>query len=281
MFKLYYWSFGHFVSILLPIIIIAIFYLILRKRSLKTQKTVILILIFLNVIQHLFKPFIWYKLYPLETYDIRNSTFCNVCATSILLSPFMFLGKNEAFKDTGFYLGILGGIGSLWFISYLYGYSILSIDFIRYFTTHAILMTTSALPVLLGIQKLKMKNFWKVGLFFLGYETLVFLDNFIIVAFKNGFDWKSAYQLVYNENQLYIMHAPSTEIFNSKLLQQLHIKYVIDDGTCFYIPVIWSAPALYPFFCGVASLTTFVFSKIKLDGHYLGELYPKKNKEVA
>ena len=268
MFILKWWSFGHIMSIILPIILIAIIYLILRKRKEKTQRIVIFVLMLINVAQHLLKPYVWYPLYH-GVYDIRNISFCNICATSILLSPIIFICKNDAFKDACFYIGILGGIMSLWIVSVEYGISIFHIEYIRYFSCHTLLMITSALPVLLGLQTLKLRNFWKVALIFLMYEAIVFLDNFIILSFENNFNWTYAYNVVYEENQLFICHATSKESLKNSPLKDFDMKYVIDDGTCFYIPVLWSAPAIFPFVSGFTLLTMWISSKIKLNNHYL------------
>lgn len=268
MFILKWGSLGHILSIVLPIILIAISYLILRKRSEKTQRIVILVMMLINVAQHLLKPYVWYPLYH-GIYDIRNISFCNICATSILLSPIIFICKNEAFKDAQFYIGILGGILSLWIISVQYGNSVLSIEYIRYFSCHTLLMITSSLPVLLGLQTLKLRNFWKVGLLFLMYETIVFFDNLIILSFENNFDWNYAYSVVYAENQLFICHATSQESLKNTPLKNFHLKYVIDDGTCTYIPILWSAWAIYPFVCGFVLFTMWICSKIKLNNNYL------------
>ena len=270
-----WWSLGHFLSIFLPMVFIAIAYLILRKRTPKTQKIVVLTLMLINVAQHLFKSWVWYPLYK-GVFDLRNITFCNVCATSILVSPIIFVLKNKGLKDALFYHGLLGGIMSLWFVSVEYGVSIISLEFIRYFSCHAILMMTSILPVLLGLHTLSMKRFWVVGVCFIAAETIVFLDNFLILAFQNKMDWSYAYNKVYQENQLLIMHAPTPAVFEHTFLRDTRVKYLIDDGTCFYIPVLWSLPALLPAVSGFALLVTWLLSKIKLDGRYLAEKWKKE-----
>lgn len=275
MFILKYWSLGHFISILLPIAMIVACYFILRNRSQKTQKIVILVLILLNVLQHLLKPWVWYPLFH-GVFNIRSISFYNVCATMILLSPVVFLCKSKGLKDALFFLGNLGGIMSLWFITIEYGVNILTVEFSRYFLCHAILMMTSTLPVLLGLHTLSLRNFWKVGLCFLALEAIVFVDNFIIYLFRNGFDWGKTYNQVYTENEIFICHAADQDFLKNTFLRDFHPKYVIDDGTCFYIPILWSAWAIYPVMSGFVFLVMWLLTKAKLNNHYLAEKWKKK-----
>ena len=270
MFILKYGSLAHILSIVTPIILIVIFYFFLRNKTQKTQKVVIFILIMINVLQHLLKSYVWFPLYH-GIFDLRNSSFCNVCASLILLSPIAFLSKSSSFKDSIFFIGTLSGIMSLWIISIYNGHTILTIDYLRYFSCHALLMVTSTLPVFLGLQTVRVENFWKVGLFFLGVEAIVFLDNFIILGFENSFDFNKAYNIVYNENQLNIMHGISKESIKNTPFEILNIPYMIDDETLTYIPVLWSAPALYPFVSNFALLISTILSKIKIKSKYLAK----------
>ncbi len=265
-----YGSLGHILSIVLPILFIIGLYFLLKNKSQKTQKIVILVLIGINVLQHLFKSWVWYPLYH-GVFDFRNISFCNVCASAILLSPVAFLCRSKSLKDAQFFFGILGGVVSMWIISVEAGIYIFSWEYIRYFTCHAILMVTSALPVLLGLHTLNMKNAWKVALYFIALEVIVFVDNFIIIAFENKFDWAFAYNTVYTENQLLICHAPPPSVYKTAFGVDFHWKDVLDDGTCFYIPVRWRAWAMYPVLVGFIFFWTWVCTKIKLNGRYLAE----------
>ena len=278
MFILKYWSLGHFISIFLPILLIVVVYFILRKRSPKTQKIVILVLILINVIQHLLKPWIWYPLFH-GVFNIRSISFYNVCASMILLSPVVFLCKNKALKDALFFLGNMAGIVSLWFISIEYGVNILSVEFIRYFLCHSLLMMTSTLPVLLGLHTLSLKNHWKVALCFFGLEAIVLLDNFIIYMFQNNGDWAFVYNKIYTENELFICHAAPQSFLKNTFLKDFKMKYVIDDGTCFYIPILWSAPVQCPVITAFVYLITWLLTKAKLNGHYLAINDLNRNKE--
>ena len=273
-----YWSLGHFISIFGPILMIVGLYFLLRKRKPRTQWIVVFSLIILNFLQHVLKAWFWYPLYH-GVFDFRSISFYNVCASMILLSPVVFLCKSKTLKDAMFFLGNLAGIMSLWFISIEKGINILSTEFIRYFFCHAILMVTSSLPVLLGLHTLNMKNFWKVCLCFFALEAIVIIDNMSIYLVQSHFDWAASYKKCYEANELFIYHAPNQAFIKNTFGSDFKMKYVIDDGTCFYIPILYSAPVQYPLVTGFVWLVMKICTKIKLNGRYLCELWPKKEKK--
>ena len=273
-FKLTYFSLGHILSIIVPIFLIVMLFFLLRNASTRTQKAVILTIMLINVFQHVFKAWVWYPMYH-GKFDPAMSFFANICGSVILLSPFIFLGKNDVLKDGLFLLGNLCAIVSTWFITITYGISFLHIEYIRYFTAHCLLMITSSLPVLLGLHTVNVRNFWAIGLFYIALETIVFLDNFVNTAAKVSWDWAKAYATIYKANKLFIMKASGPEVFDHTFLAGTKIKYVIDDGTITYVPVLWSAPAIW---LGLSVLSWVVFkicAKLHIDGYYLGYSYKK------
>ena len=279
MFILKYWSLGHFISIFGPILLIVGLYFLLRKRKPRTQWIVIFSLMMLNVIQHIFKAWFWYPIYH-GVFDFRSISFYNVCASMILLSPVVFLCKSKTLKDALFFLGNIAGILSLWLISVEMGVNILSAEFIRYFSCHTVLMVTSSLPVLLGLHTLSLKNFWKVCLCFFALESIVIIDNMAIYLVKSNWDWAASYKIAYDANELLIYHAAPQSFFKNTFGSDFHLKYVVDDGTCFYIPILWSAPAQYPAVTLFVYLIMLLLTKVKLNGRYLCEPWPKKQKKI-
>lgn len=267
-FSLRYWSWGHRVNIILPFLCIFIFYLILKNRTAKTQKIVISILMMINVIQHLFKPWFWYSLY-LGEIDIDRIFFCNVCASIILLSPVTFLCKNKALKDATFFLGVLGGIFALWFITEKNVKSITHPDYIRFLFCHTLLMTTSSLPVLLGLHKLNIKNFWIVGLSFYALQIIVVGNNMLIYAWNNNFDWGHAYQHLYKRNELFICHPPASSIYKAAFGIDLQSGYMVYDSTRTYIPIFWNFPIFFPLLSLFTLIATWLMSYLKIDEYYL------------
>lgn len=268
--NLTYWSIGHIASIILPIIFVFVCFLILRLQTPKAQRAIILTIMIINVIQHIFKAYVYYPMYH-GKFDVAYSFFCNICGGFILLSPLIFIGKSKWLKDSIFFLGILAPFVSLGFITVEYGISIFSVEYLRYFICHTLLLTTSALPVLLGLQTINIKSCWFVAFVFFFVEGLVFADEILITASRHNWNWNEAYQLVYNHNRLFICHPATSKVFDHTFLEGLQIKYIIDDGTYTYIPIIYSAPFIYPFMVIVSWVLFKLCYYTKIDGYYLAE----------
>lgn len=276
-FHLTYWSIGHIASIVLPIIFVFLCFLILRLQSPGVQRGIILTIMIANIIQHIFKVYVYYPLYH-GKFDVAYSFFCNICGAEILLSPLIFLGKSKWLKDSLFFLGILSPLVSLGFITVTYGISIFSLEYIRYFIAHTLLLTTSVLPVLLGLHTVNLRSCWAVGFLFFFLEALVFADEMLITASRHNWNWNEAYQLVYNHNRLFICHSATSKVFDHTFLEGTQVKYIIDDGTYTYIPILYSAPFIYPFMVIVSWITFKLCYYTKIDGYYLAEKPIKKYK---
>lgn len=104
-----YGSFAYCFYLLLPFAITVALYFVLRRRSMRTKKILIFCLLIANFIQHVLKTYI----YP--QYDggfSYNQTAYNMCAFLILVSPFIFLCKNDFLKDAIFFFGTAAGIAA-------------------------------------------------------------------------------------------------------------------------------------------------------------------------
>lgn len=267
--KLTYFSLGHILSIVVPILLIGIFYIMFADSSKRVQRAFIYTLMIINVIQHIFKAWVWFPLYH-GKFEIGDSFFCNICGSLIILSPFIFMSKSRALKDSLFLLGNLCSAVSIWFITVSYGINTLSVAYLRYFTCHCILMITSTLPVAFGLHDLKVKNCWVVGILFIAVEMLVFANDLIIVASKNNWDWLYSYNAFYKENPLFIAHASDIHVFDHTFMEGKMIKYVIDDGTYKYIPILWSAPVIYIF---LTIFSALIFALLRRHNNYDYEEY--------
>ena len=94
----------------LPCLVAAGFFL-LRNRSEKVRRWVVLGLMLLNLFQHLFKPLIYPQYYGQGITHLF--TAYNMCATLIILAPFAMLGKGRFLKNFVLFTGTVAGIAAI------------------------------------------------------------------------------------------------------------------------------------------------------------------------
>lgn len=97
---------AYFLMLLVCLGPIVLLYFLLRRRSTALKRGVVLALMLLNIFQHLAKGIVWPHLYG--TGFSYVCTFYNVCASLILLSPFILLFGKGAMRDFLVYVGTAG-----------------------------------------------------------------------------------------------------------------------------------------------------------------------------
>ena len=94
----------------------------------------------------------------------REVWFINVCATSVLFFPFIFISKSKVAKDYMVFLGIISGFLAMLYPTEAINKSLLTLDLWRFYVCHIILIAVPLLTVLLGLHKLDVKRIWKTPL---------------------------------------------------------------------------------------------------------------------
>ena len=100
-------SLTHIIYMLIPLFAVLILYFILRNRSDFVKKTVVFLISILNMLQHIFKPYI-YPQYAGESFGARSTAY-NMCALLILISPIILLIGSELWRNFLFYIGSVSG----------------------------------------------------------------------------------------------------------------------------------------------------------------------------
>lgn len=135
-------------------------YFLLRNKSVKVQKTVLFSLLVLGLAFHFLKTFI--PPYSVdEARNLRDSWFVNICGANIALFPFFFFIKNKHIQDYMFYIGVISGL-----IALLYPQEPMAkvnqlaetLDIIRFYYHHWMLLSVPLLSVLFGHHKLSYKR---------------------------------------------------------------------------------------------------------------------------
>ncbi len=154
-------NFWHIFFILLVSGAIVGAYFALRNASDRTKKLVLGSLLFFNLILHFLKP-----TFPPYSTDpelaMREIWFVNVCGTSVLFFPFLFLSKSKTAKDYMVFLGIISGFLALLYPTEALGKSVLTLDLWRFYICHGILIAVPMLTVLLKLHKLDVRRIPKM-----------------------------------------------------------------------------------------------------------------------
>ena len=154
-------NFWHFFFIFLCAGIIVGGYYLLKDKSEKTKRIVVGAMLFFNLALHFLK-----LTFPPYSEDVlrgaRDVGFINVCATSVLFFPFIFISKNKTANYYMVYLGIISGFLAMLYPTEAIGKSLLTLDVWRFYICHIIIIAGPMLTVLLGLHKLDVKRIWKM-----------------------------------------------------------------------------------------------------------------------
>ena len=153
-------NFWHFAFILLATGGIIGLYCLLKNKTDKTKKIVLASILFFNLALHFLK-----LTFPPYSTDqelaMREIWFVNVCGTSVLFFPFIFISKNKTANDYMVFLGIISGFLAMLYPTEAIGKSILTLDLWRFYICHFIIIAVPMLTVLLKLHKLDVKRIWK------------------------------------------------------------------------------------------------------------------------
>ncbi len=154
-------NFWYFFFIILGAAVTVGLYFLLRNRKEKTKKIVLLSILFFNLALHFLKlTFLPYSTDPDS--GMREVWFINVCATSVLFFPFLFMSKSKTAKDYMVFLGIMSGFLSFLYPTVAIDQSVWTLDVWRFYICHFIIFLVPILIMLLGLHKLDIKRLWKM-----------------------------------------------------------------------------------------------------------------------
>lgn len=174
-----FFNFWYFFFILVSAAGFAGLYFLLRNRSQRTAKIVLISLMVFALVLHFMKG-----LFPPYSLDysrhLRDSWFINICGANIALFPFMLASKNKYVKDYMFYIGVLSGHIAIFYpIDPILKTNQAAewIDVLRFYLHHNLLWYVPMLMILLKIHKLDYRRVWSTPVIFLLVMLFIILNQ--------------------------------------------------------------------------------------------------------
>lgn len=232
----------HMASLLGIAVLFIGLYFPLRKRSKRAQLIALGIIMGLNILQHIFKIFVWPHMWG-EGYSVKETAY-NVCAFLILLCPFSVYGKSDLLKQFQFYIGTCAGIFAPLFPLWFLNTSLLSWEFVRFWVCHTLLFLSSFLPGLFGMVKFRMRDGWKFGFLFLGMLALILANNALFLTLF-GYRDEAFTEQLFAQGVVWMMGPPAGDNLLKDILVALCFPIFKGGEGTHYTPILWYALPVY------------------------------------
>ncbi len=201
----YFFSYPHFIYLLLNILLFILLWRFLKRRSLRTQN--ILINIFLGVMiilkyagDALFIYEYYYvtpalSSYPHAFWDVDTFFSFQMCGVTNILLPLVIWFNLKPLKEFVFISAILGGIAVILYpVTVLYGHPyLITLPIIRSVVIHFFLLFIPLYLINRGDYKLERKRWWQVAIGLISLALWATFGNFVIDV---------------GDNNLYLMENP-------------------------------------------------------------------------
>lgn len=253
----------YFVYITFLLALFLLIFLVLKNRTLKTQKIFLFSLLALNFSFHFLKLLFNPYFSTLKT-SISTITFENLCSVSTIFFPLFFVLKKEnSLHDFMFFIGVCSGLAAILLPFEPLGKSAFNFDVIRFYFCHFTLFSVPLLSALLKIHTPKLKNFWIIPIMFFGYETLIFFNELFLVKSKI-INISMAEFFDRNVRNISFVFGPTSRFDKMKFLLDVLVPKVFKTTIFgietlngeFYFPVLWMAfpvllyfPPIYALLC--------------------------------
>ena len=273
-------NFWYFVFILIGAGSIVGLYFLLKNKSNKTKKIVIGAILFFNLALHFLK--LTFPPYSTNIeHGLKNIWFINVCGTSALFFPFIFLSKSKTAKDYMFYLGVISGFLALLYPTEAINKSVLTFDLWRFYICHIIIILAPILMVLLGLHKIDVKSIWRVP--FCVMAMLLFIICNQILQSELGFiSLRNDDFLNINFHNPSLIWGPTDDvaILFSWLTPDFMkvVPFGEFAGQTKYWPFFWMVPGVIFYFILVPFIMCFIFDFASTKQFFINAYNSIKNK---
>lgn len=288
-------NFFYFLFIIILFFVIFFSIKLCNKKGKKFSYKFILTILICNCSLHFIK-----QLFPTYMKEWPNSlwksTFENLCAALIILSPFIFISKNKYLKDYMYYIGIISGLGV-----YLFPYGSMYrdlrdidtlVDILRFYICHCPLVLCGYLMVQQGFHKLDYHRLHYVVFTYLFFQSIIFLND--VIMFIAGVpEFKNAYgSFQTREGWLNFLYrtGPANESVNlgfkedfDKMLGFIYIPYLMTykiDAKTYFVPVLWQFIPVFILQYPLGFVMSYPFQKEQMKIDYERHKINKKFKDI-
>lgn len=235
----------HMASLLVIVAVFLGLFFAFRKRSLRAKYIVLGVIMGLNILQHVLKFWVWPHMRG-RSFGIEETAY-NVCAFMILLCPFSTYGKSNLLKQYQFYVGTVAGICAPFVPYWFVGKSLLTSEFLRFWSCHALLFLSSCLPGVWGMVKFRLKDGWKFGFLFLGMLGLILLNNTFFYTLL-GYEGERLERAIYAQDPVWMMGPPRGENVFKDILTAITFPIFKNAESGRFTPILWYALPVYAAF---------------------------------
>lgn len=149
----------------------------LKRKETGFQRRFVYQLILANFVLHFVGP--WLVQDTLEGWLFRIS-FINTCAVLVFISPFVYWQEDKFLKPGWLYMCVIGALGLIVFPEYAIGYNPFSLNILRLFVQHAILLWIPMLMLVLGHYRISYRDLWAVGVCYVLILMVVVANDAIL-----------------------------------------------------------------------------------------------------
>lgn len=257
---------GDFSYFAVLVVLIGLFigiYFLLRNKKKDTQFKVLYIWCWVNFALHFLK-----QLFYWDVAWFKESGFVNICATSVLVFPFIMMIKKDSFlKDFMYFIGVVGGFAACVYPTEVLGKSLWRFESIRFYACHFSLLAIPLLMAIFNIYRPRMKMWWTIPLSMVIYQVILAANTAIYcfggVVTREGFTPLQLFlDRQYQNSSFTFGPTPdmgiASEIFD--FLTPKFMKYTIPgNGRLGYWPVVWLIIPTYVILVPIYFLIGFPF----------------------
>ncbi|MCR5349185.1 MAG: hypothetical protein K6E59_06245 [Bacilli bacterium] len=252
-------NFFYFLFIFLLIGLVVGSILLCRKLGKKFSHRFISIILWANFALHILKQFLPLSIAHWPT-GWTDSAFPNLCATLIVVSPFIFHWGNKYMKDYMYYMGVISGILVYLVPTGAMRSDITGLDYAfetaRFYFCHWPMVVCGILMVEQGFHKLDWKRLWAIPFLYCAVLAIISLDQILFGPIlkvpgyptewlgENGVLYRANFASVWTNQSMQFGPQPGVDAILGwaypYLIPGLMTFQV--DGVLYFTPVIWIFP---------------------------------------